>query len=60
MTVKQTDLADKLSETNELLERLLIVQLVLAGVSRQNIRKIVGCEMNKVTRIARVVKLKKK
>jgi hypothetical protein len=55
--VKQTDLAVKLRETNELLERLLIVQLVLARVPRQNIRRIVGCEMNKVTRIARAVRV---
>jgi hypothetical protein len=42
--------------TVELLRDLLIVELVKAGVSRQNIRKIVRCDFNRVTRTARYLK----
>jgi hypothetical protein len=38
-----------------LLEDLLIVQLAMAGVPQREIRKIVGCDMNRVTAIARYV-----
>jgi len=40
-----------------LLEDLLIVQLAMAWVPQREIRKIVGCDMNRVTAIARHVKL---
>jgi hypothetical protein len=39
--------------TDDLLRDLIIVQLGLVGVPGQTIRKIVGCKMNKVTRIVR-------
>jgi transposase-like protein len=39
-----------------LLEDLLIVQLAMAGVPQRRIRKIVGCDMNRVTAIARHVR----
>jgi hypothetical protein len=37
----------------ELLKDLLIVQLGNAGVPKQEIRKIVGCDMNRVSRITK-------
>jgi hypothetical protein len=40
----------------ELLRDLLIVELVKAGVSRQNIRRIVRCDLNRVTRTARYLR----
>jgi hypothetical protein len=55
---KKTDPVALMRDMNELLERLLIANLALAHVPRQKIRKIVGCEMNKVTRIASAVKVK--
>jgi hypothetical protein len=47
---------DQDDTTVELLRDLLIVELVRAGVSRQNIRKIVRCDLNRVTRTARYLK----
>ena len=41
--------------TEELLTDLLIVQLAIAGVSQQDIRKIAGCRLNRVTKIARLL-----
>ena len=46
-------------ETVELLRKILIVQLGVAGVSRENTRKIVGCDMHLVSRVQRHVKAKK-
>jgi hypothetical protein len=43
----------------ELLKDMLIVQLALAGVQQRAIRDIVGCDMNRVSRIARHLKPKK-
>lgn len=40
-------------EVAELLRDLLIVELAKTGVSQSEIRKIVGCDMNRVSRIAR-------
>jgi len=40
----------------ELLKDLLIAQLGTAGVPQQAIRKIVGCDMNRVSRIYKYVK----
>ena len=42
--------------TPELLRDLLIVQLAKAGVPQLDIRKIVGCEMHRVSKIAKVLK----
>jgi hypothetical protein len=39
--------------TTELLRDLLIVELAKAGVSQPAIRKILGCDMHRVSRIAR-------
>jgi hypothetical protein len=38
-------------ETAEVLKDILIMQLGMAGVPQQAIRKIVGCNMSRVTRI---------
>ena len=45
-------------ETNELLRKLLIIQLGLAGVSQQNIRAVVGGNLKRVTDIMKLVKSK--
>lgn len=44
----------------EILKSLLIVELAKVGVPHQQIRKIVGCEMGRVTKIARYFKKRKK
>jgi hypothetical protein len=49
--LKKTD-----NTTDDLLRDLMIVQLGLAGVPGQTIRKIVGCNMGKVTRIVKHLK----
>jgi hypothetical protein len=40
-------------KATELLEKILITQLALGGVPQQNIRKIVGCDINRVSAIAK-------
>ncbi len=40
----------------ERLTDLLIVQLGLAGVAQHTIRRIVGCDMNRVVRITKELK----
>lgn len=47
-------------DATELLEDLLIVQLGVAGVSQQAIRKIVGCDMNRVNSIVKHLKPRSK
>jgi hypothetical protein len=42
--------------STDLLRDLLIAQLGLAGVTGGEIRKIVGCDMNRVTRIVKPIK----
>jgi hypothetical protein len=42
--------------TVELLKDLLIAQLCIVGVPPHDIRKIAGCDMNRVTRIAKPIK----
>ena len=42
--------------TPELLRNLLIVELAQAGVQQLDIRKIVGCDMHRVSKIAKVLK----
>jgi hypothetical protein len=46
-------------KTTDLLEKILICQLALGGVSQQNIRKIVGCDTNRVSAIARHINRKR-
>lgn len=48
------------ADTAELLRDLLIVELAKAGVSQPAIRKIVGCDMHRVSRIARHFKKAKR
>lgn len=45
-------------ETVDLLRKLLIVQLGLAGVSQQNIRAIVRCELKRVTEVMKLITMK--
>jgi len=42
--------------TTELLKDLLIAELAKGGASQVEIRKIVGCDINRVSRIAKVLK----
>jgi len=42
--------------TPELLRDLLIVELAKAGVQQLDIRKIVGCSMDRVSKIAKILK----
>lgn len=46
------------NDTAELLKSILIVQLGMAGVRQQDIRAIVGCDINRVSRIVRHLKPK--
>ncbi len=50
---KQTD------ASTELLKDLLITELAKAGVPQVEIRKIVGCDINRVSRIAKHIKQEK-
>ena len=45
-------------DATELLKDILIVQLGMAGVRQQDIRTIVGCDINRVSRIVRHLKTK--
>ena len=40
-------------EVAETLKTMLIAQLGLAGVPQKSVRKIVGCDMNRVTKVMR-------
>jgi hypothetical protein len=42
--------------TPELLRDLLIVELAKANVQQHDIRKIVGCDIHRVSKIAKVLK----
>jgi hypothetical protein len=46
-------------KTTDLLEKILITQLALGGVPQQNIRKIVGCDINRVSAIAKHINRKR-
>lgn len=43
----------------EILKDILIVQLGAAGVPQQTIREIVGCDINRVSRIVKHMKQRK-
>ncbi len=47
-------------ETTELIRKLLIVQLGIANVPQQQIRKIAGCDMSLVTKIIKLLPRKQK
>lgn len=46
------------TDGTEILKDLLIVQLGIAGVPQQSIRAIVGCDIIRVNRIVRHLKVK--
>lgn len=46
------------ADATELLKDLLIVQLGIAGVPQQSIRAIVGCDIVRVNRIARHLRVR--
>lgn len=43
-------------ETTELLRDLLIVNLGMAGLQNNEIRSVVGCDMNRVSKIVRHIR----
>ena len=45
-------------EATELLRTILIVQLGLAGIGQRQIRAVAGCDMNRVTKTLKALKLK--
>lgn len=51
-------MAQKQRSVEELLQDLIIVQLALAGIGQREIRKVVGVDIARVTRIAKLVKAK--
>jgi hypothetical protein len=51
---------EQADQTPELLRDLLIVELANAGVQQLDIRKIVGCDIHRVSKIAKVLKKAKK
>lgn len=46
-------------EATEILRTLLIVQLGLAGIGQREIRAVAGCDMNRVTKTLRALRLKR-
>lgn len=46
----------KAQTIEELLQDMMIVQLALAGVGQRHIRSIVGGDINRVNRIAKLLK----
>jgi hypothetical protein len=46
--------------TLEMLQKMLIVQLGLAGVPQQQIRRVVGCDINTVNGIVRHLRIRKR
>jgi hypothetical protein len=57
---KEKVLEHELSETNRLLEKMLIIQLGLADVPQKQVRRIVGCSMSTVERTLSSLKVKSK
>jgi hypothetical protein len=43
----------------EILETLLIIELAKCGVPQPDVRKIVGCDMNRVSRIVKLLGLER-
>lgn len=54
---KAKNMPKKSESTEELLKKLLVVQLSIARVPQREIAKIVGISLNSVNKIARYVKL---
>ncbi len=56
-TQKNADVVvQKLEEVNTILQNLLILECALAGIKKAEARKIVGCDMNRVTKIWKHIK----
>lgn len=51
-------MAQKQPTVEELLQNLIIVQLAIAGVGQRQIRKIAGVSVERVNRIAKLIKQK--
>jgi hypothetical protein len=50
---EQADPGEKMAE---LLKKLLITQLALAGVAQAQIREVVGCSMGEVSGVAKLIR----
>lgn len=59
MAKKSRGLGDA-ADVVEILKDLLITQLGIAGVPQQNIRRIVGCSIDRVNSIVRHLKVSKR
>jgi hypothetical protein len=53
---KRPEQADPGEKIAELLKKLLITQLALAGVGQAQIREVVGCSMGEVSGIAKLIR----
>ena len=51
--------SDAVNELVELIRTMLITQLGLAGVGQREIREVAGCDINRVSKTLRALKLKK-
>lgn len=52
----ETKLISKMDRVSELLETLLIVQCGIVEINKQEIRKIAGVGMDRVTKITKLIK----
>lgn len=53
---KRPEQADSGERIAELLKKLLITQLALAGVGQAQIREVVGCSMGEVNGVAKLIR----
>jgi hypothetical protein len=53
---KRPEQADTGEKITELLKKLLITQLALAGVGQAQIREVVGCSMGEVNGVAKLIR----
>jgi hypothetical protein len=53
---KRPEQADAAERIAELLKKLLIAQLALAGVAQAQIREVVGCSMGEVSGVAKLIR----
>jgi hypothetical protein len=57
---KPTSVQDLLTAQSELLKDMFIAELAIAGVTQRDIAKVVRIDLNRVTRIAKSLKRRKK
>lgn len=57
---KPTSVEQLLAANSELLKDMFIGQLAIAGVSQRDIAKVVRIDLNRVTRIAKCLKKRRK